>query len=113
MQDIEVHSCDIISWQASFPVVRSGVFLTFRLAAVKLWNKERQKKKEGKPIIILFERVVFSTWMKIVSRLLPVVTDCKLNILSFTVFLPLRCSAGLHCDCLQLGLSAFSLVFSN
>lgn len=46
MQDIEVHSCDIISWQASFPVVRSGVFVTFRLAAVKLWNKERQKKEK-------------------------------------------------------------------
>lgn len=46
MQDIEVHSYDIISWQASFPVVRSGVFLTFRIAAVKLWNKERQKKKK-------------------------------------------------------------------
>lgn len=46
MQDIEVHSCDIISWRASFPVVRSGVFLTFRLAAVKLWNKERPAKKK-------------------------------------------------------------------
>lgn len=45
MQDIEVHSCDIISLQASFPVVRSGVFLTFRLADVKFWNKERQKKR--------------------------------------------------------------------
>lgn len=36
MQDIEVHSCDIISWQASFPVVRSGVFFDFQTCSCEI-----------------------------------------------------------------------------